>query len=509
MSEIVETPEIITTSELIELCAVDNELFEQEFFPDTVRQESAPFHKEVARNLRSSARLVNLQLFRGSAKTTKLRLFMAERLGYGISRTIMYVGLSQDKAVQSLSWFRKQVEHNKKYCEVFRLSKGRKWQDVEIQVECGLAGHTATILAYGITGSIRGVNIDDYRPDLIIVDDIIDEENAATEDQRNKINDLLYGALVHSLAPISENPNSKLVMLQTPINKEDASTKALQDLAWLSARYSCWSKETENLADDDKKSAWEVRFSTEELREEKRNAVRRNTLSTFLREMECKCTSPETSTFKAEWLKYYDLAPDKNQMVIIGAIDPVPPPTEAQLAKGLKGKDYEALGIMGAMNGKYYLLDYIENRGHEPSWTVSKFFELSFKWNPTAWVVETVAYQKTLEWLLRQEMKNRSIYYPIHELHDKRSKFNRINDGFAGPASNGALYVHKSHTRFISQFIEYPDVTHDDVLDMASMCMIKFPLFGVGGVSENSLQNKLAGNDRISNVRQLRRVGAP
>ena len=53
----ITTPEVITTSELIELCAADGNLFETEFFPDTVRQESAPFHNEVWRNLESSARL--------------------------------------------------------------------------------------------------------------------------------------------------------------------------------------------------------------------------------------------------------------------------------------------------------------------------------------------------------------------------------------------------------------------------------------------------------------------
>ena len=412
MSEAVTEPMIVSTSELIELCGADPELFESTFFPDTVRQTSAPFHKEVWRNLESSARLVNEQLYRGSGKTTKLRLYMAKRIAYGLARTIMYVGLSQDKAVQSVAWLRRQIEHNRKFSDVYQLTKGSKWQDVECKIEHGLLGHVITILAYGVTGSIRGVNIDDYRPDLIIVDDIVDEENAATDDQRAKIKNLLYGALIHSLAPKSETPDAKLVMLQTPINKEDVSTEALDDPSWLSARHGCWSRETEELADDERESAWAVRFPTKELREEKKNAIKRNSLSTFLREMECKCTAPETSCFRAEWLRFYDLPPEREQMIIIGAIDPVPPPTETQLAKGLKGKDFEALGIVGAYNGNYYLLEYALNRGHEPSWTVSEFFRLSLKWNPSVWVVEEIAYQKTLEWILRKEMRTRRHLLP-------------------------------------------------------------------------------------------------
>ena len=121
------------------------------------------------------------------------------------------------------------------------------------------------------------------------------------------------------------------------------------------------------------------------------------------------------------------------------------------------------------------------NRGHEPEWTIAEFFRLSMKWQPNMWVVETVGYQKTLEWILRRAMRTRRMYYPIRELKDKRSKYDRIVDAFAGPGSNGALYVHKSHTDFIQQFCDYPDVTNDDVLDMASMCMLNMPLMGVGG----------------------------
>ena len=364
--------------------------------------------------------------------------------------------------------------------------------------------HTVTILAYGVTGSIRGVNIDDYRPDLIIVDDMLDEENTATPEQRLKMNNLLYGALVNSLAPKSESADAKLVMLQTPLNKEDASVMALGDPSWVSARFGCWSKSTENLADEDRESSWPVRFPSADLRAEKRNHLKRNTTFTWLREMECKITAPETSSFRAEWLRFYDLPPERTSMVVIGAIDPVPPPTDSQLAKGMKGKDYEVLSILGAYKGKYYLLDYSVNRGHEPSWTIAEFFRLSLKWTPSAWVVETVAYQKTLEWILRREMQTRSIYYPIHELRDKRSKYDRIVDSFAGPASNGAFYLHKSHTDFISQFITYPDATYDDILDSVSMAMVKMPQFGVGvpRVGEPLPEN-------VTRFRPIKRRGAP
>ena len=484
--EIIEQPELrIPSSELMELCAADDELFQTEFFPTTVRQAPAFFHQKMWQMLQSSARQINIQIFRGGAKTTGLRLFTAKRVAYGLSRTIMYVGLSQDKAVQSLTWLRKRIEHNKKFREVFKLSKGTKWTDVEFEIYHELLDITITVLAYGVTGSIRGVNIDDYRPDLIVCDDILNEENTATVDQRIKMNGLIYGALYGSLAPRSDSPDAKMVMLQTPLNREDASTKALDDPSWLSAKFSCWSESTKDLADDEKESIWPERFPTQELRDLKASYLARNEASVWYREFEVKTISPETSSFKADWLNFYDLTPPREELCVIGAIDPVPPPTDQQLAKGLVGKDYEVLCIVGTKDGKdYYLLDYVANRGHEPNWTISEFFRLSLKWQPSTWVVEMVAYQRVLEWILRKAMKDKGIYFPIHGLEDYRKKFTRIVDNLAGVSSNGAFYVHKSHTDFIQQFNEYPDVTHDDILDAVSMAMGKMSVFGINPPSE-------------------------
>ena len=517
--------ESVDASELIELCAADPDFFAKQFFPNTIRQESPPFHKDVDMKLESSARLVNIQMFRGSGKTTKLRMFMAKRIAYGISRTIMYVGLSQDKAIQSVSWLRSQIETNRKFAETYQLVPGQKWTDVECKIKHKLFGHTVTILAYGISGSIRGVNIDDYRPDLIIVDDIIDEENAASAEQRDKTERLLYGALINSLAPSSESPDAMLAMLQTPLNKEDASTKALTNPAWVSARYGCWTKETEHFPDTQKESAWQVRFPTQELRADKTNAIRMNKTSIFLREMECKITAPETSAFRGEWLNYYIAPPEREHMWIIGAIDPVPPPTENELAKGLHKKDFETLAIVGTVGGNYYLLEYRSNRGHDPSWTTAQFFELSFKWRPSQWIVETVGYQKTLQWILKKEMRDRGIYYPTQELKDNRSKYQRIVDGLNGPASNGALWVNRNHYEFIDQFITYPDTVNDDVLDCVSMAMLKLPLLATTSRSQYETANsdhpinqsaarKPVGVGRDSDPhrvinRTIQRVGAP
>lgn len=481
-SPIYDPPKIkVPLSELIKLCAVDSDLFAQTFFPKAARQKSPAFHREIDSLLDDPrARLVHLKCFRGSAKTTKLRIFTAKRIAYGISRTILYVGASEGHAIRSIQWLRTQLEPRRGangttqptfFAGTFGLRPGRKWTDTEVEVICsipGLPDQTAWVLGVGITGNIRGINFDDYRPDLIVLDDIVTDESAATKEQRDKLTDLVYGSLINSLTPATEEPNAKLALLQTPINPEDVSAVVANDPQFTTKTFGCWTQETSDLPVTEQRSVWEERYPTKDLKEKKLAHIRINKLSTFVREWECKLTSPEVVAFRSEWLKFYQDIPPSGITVL--AIDPVPPPSPRELAVGLKGKDYEAQVVWRRSRTGYYLLDCVVNRGHDPSWSVSTAFSLGLRYGIARLVVETVAYQRVLKWLLEQEMKRRGVYWMVSDrTGDKRDKYSRITSTFAGPASHGMIWVKPEHSEFVSQFTQYGGpLDHDDVLDASA-----------------------------------------
>jgi hypothetical protein len=461
----------ISADELVRLCAINTELFGQTFFPRTFRQKSPLFHKKIDKILDSDARNVNIQVFRDGAKTTKLRVYAAKRIAYGLAHTILYIGKSEAHALRSVKWIRKQVEQNRRFADTFNLRPGSKWQDSEAEILHGTFEQPIWILGMGITGSIRGINLDDFRPDLIVIDDAIDEENSATKEQRDKIEDLILGSLKNSLAPASESPDAKLVMLQTPLNREDASCKALADPTWTSAVFGCWTEETKDLPLHLQRSAWEERYPTAVYQAEKQSYIARNKLSLWNREKECRLTSVETRAFKGDWLKFYREGEVPLALRKIMAVDPVPPPSEVQIAKGLKGKDFEAFAVVGKnlRTGDFYVLETSSNRGHEPSWTVMEFFRLATFWRPIRSVVEAVAYQRTLAWLLRQAMQVQKRYFVIRTNVDKRSKYDRIVQGLNGIASEGKLHCLSTQTEFVQQFNDYPDTTNDDVLEAVAV----------------------------------------
>lgn len=461
----------ISLAEIVKLSAIDNNFFARTFFPRTARQDSPFAHRKMWDLLDNPhVRYANLRCFRGAAKTSILRMFTAKRAAYSLSRTILYVGASEPHAVRSIQWLRSAVERNRLFAQTFGLRPGRKWTDTEIEIVNETTGETIWIIGVGITSNIRGINFEDYRPDLIILDDVVTDENALTGEARDKLNNLILGAVMNSLASRVDFPNAKMAILQTPIHPEDASSLAMNDPQFHTVLVSCWTDETRDLPIDQQISSWPEMFPTEDLRAQKRAAIQRNKLSVFSREMEVRIMRTENAAFRLPWLKFYEEPPKGGLKAL--AIDPVPPASDRQVAKNLVGKDFEAHVVMGRHKGDYYLHEYTLSKDHTPAWSVSNALQMAHRHKVSRIVVESVAYQKTLKWMLEAEMKKVGIFFPVIEYNDKRSKFNRITSAYSGIASQGSFYVNLSrHHEFIQDFVSYPGVDHDDLLDAGAIAL--------------------------------------
>jgi predicted phage terminase large subunit-like protein len=472
------TPESkLSADELIQLAAVDSDFFGHTFFPKVFRQESPPFHRDLWNLLEgSNQRFVQALCFRGSAKTTLARTYTLKRIAYGASKTILYLSASERHAVSSLQFMRAQIERNELFSKVYGLRPGQKWQENEFSVFSEILGEPVWVLGAGATGSVRGINFDSYRPDLIVIDDLQSDESAASKELRDKAIELLYGSLIYSLAPQVESPNSKMVILATPINPEDVTQKVQSDPAWRTVVFPCWTPETLDAPLHLQESAWPSLYPSETLRQEKQMAIDGNALTRFVRERECRIVSAETSSFKAQWVKTFGdpdadepLEPESGITVI--TVDPVPPPSERQIAKGLTDKDFEVIMVVRRSMGRFYVLEYAMQRGHEPNWTINKVFELARRYKVARVVVEAIGYQRTIATALERAMKVAGMYWPVVPKNDKRKKFNRILSALSGPLSNGKVFIRPAHSELRQQILLYPSTKFDDCIDALSMAV--------------------------------------
>jgi hypothetical protein len=445
---------VVTPQEAIQLGASSLIAYGQLFFPRTFRQSSPQFHEEIGRQLYSSARYNAFEVFRDGAKTSLLRVYTSQRIAYGISRTIMYVSSSQTHSSFSLRWIKRQIEYNKPWAQLFGLRKGSKWTDEIIEIYHGVEDTPITVLAVGITGQIRGFNLDDYRPDLIIADDVQTDENVATLEQREKLKNTFFGALVNSLAPASDSPSAKIVLLNTPMVRDDLIETCMADPQWNGQRF--------GIFDEHGNSRWESRWPTAEMRARKEAETKAGRYSVWMKEKECVIVKKEGKTFDVSQIKFWDVLPDG--MTVLSSIDPA--------SSDAKDADDQVIMSTGFKGAAVYCLEYSAEKGEMPDAASFSLFGQIRKWRPIKIVAEAISYQRVLAWYIRREMTKQRLFVQVEEIQDRRKKKDRIIQALVGLIAFGNLYIHPSMEKLVAQLDQFDEGGHDDVIDALAMAVV-------------------------------------
>jgi hypothetical protein len=465
-----QLPKLLPLAEAVQLAAADSVFYSHFFFPSTVRQGTPPFHRMMWNAFESPIkRFLNFKIFRGGAKTTIARLFMSKRVAHAISRTVLFISKSEEHAALSVGWLMAQVEYNKKWAQTYKLEKGKKWTQTDCEIYHRGFNITIRIKALGISGSVRGINVDDYRPDLIIVDDPCDDENTATPEQREKMARNFLGAIKESLVPESEDPSAKLALLQTPLAEGDLTSVCSQHEEFLTLIFGCLTDEDFGIAE----SAWPERWTKEVLLAEHRAMAAINQLSLWWREKMCKITSRETSSFRPEWLyeNFWTVLPPDARYVI--GVDPAPVRTDQARALDVQ-TDLQATMVKAYWKNHRYIVEYTTARDEDPDMVSKSIDRMSRKYPILRVGVEDVAYQRTLKWYLEREMQaGRCKSVHVMEIPTKqlaKDKFTRIVQSHAGPGSQGLIHCLPEHSEFIQQWTDYPNTKFKDLLDVSSIC---------------------------------------
>lgn len=485
----------LSLKEIIELGAKDTLFFGHYFFPRAIRQESPEFHAEICQAIDEPANeKVACKIARGFAKTTLAKIILAKRTAYMIMRTGLVVSETAEHSVETVKWLKHAVEQQGEYARVFGLERGDKfstetgerytWRDDKIQIICTLfkdenGRHpVVTLVGTGIFGQSRGLNVEDYRPDFIMLDDVIDEDNAKTPEQRRKVSERIYGAIANTLAPRSEAPNATILFLQTPLHRDDAIEQAKLDPEWTYLEYSCF--------DSNGRSRWEARFPTVELLKKKQGFINRNMLDVWLREMEVTITDAALAYFRPAWLTDHfwhnnsDLPP-LNEMTLVLGLDPTPPPKDSAMNSSAAQKDLDdaVMVVLGVHKGHVYLLDGYACKSPVPSELWLKMVEFFRRYRFRAAGVETILFARVLKFYFEEKMLTERCYIPIQPIEDRRKKSDRIRQELTDLMFEGRFHVNPKFTDFCQQVFAYPDVSHDDWLDAVAIALMTLHPFDI------------------------------
>ena len=439
--------------------------FGQTFLPKTFRMASPAFHYEMDALLMSPLRYVAFEIFRESAKTTLCRTFSLMRTVFGLSNTILFVSASESYAANSLGWIRRHIEMNPNLKAAFGAEPGNKWSEghLEVMLPNGSASRgnwrMVSIVAAGMTGQLRGLNLDDYRPDLIVCDDPQTEESVGTPLQRAKTNSLIFGSLYNTLISHTENPHAKMVLAQTPMEHDDAIDRVKKNRLWTTRSYSVFDSRGE--------SRWPDLKPTDTLKRQKEEAIRMGEYSIWMREQEVTLVKSEHRTFDVKNIRTFTDPPALRSDCVI-SIDP---------ASSNSKKAAESVVLTAMRSGPdVYVLDYSAERGEMPDATANNFFQQAVKWKPRRVRVETNAYQKVLAWYLKKEMTSRRLFYTINEVTTREDKSDKIIQALAGLVANGHLYLRPNMTKLMDQLAGFEPGSEGilvDVLDALSMAVME------------------------------------
>lgn len=224
--------------------------------------------------------------------------------------------------------------------------------------------------------------------------------------------------------------------------------------------------ETDGVSDDAGEVTYEARFSRPVLED------LRTRLGPYLFSCLYLNTPIHSSDmiFQPDWYRFYENEP--SNLFCFTTVDPSGDP---EFTKG--DPDFNVVITAGQdlKNGKIYVLEYSRKRC-SPSELIDMIFQHVERWHPIKIGVESVQYQATLQFWLRERMQKEGRYFIVEALtHGRKSKGARIL-GLQPLIANGALLFRKSMSALLNEFTIFPYGRNDDLIDALSM---QLPLWRV------------------------------
>ncbi|HUU29366.1 MAG TPA: phage terminase large subunit [archaeon] len=470
-------------------------IFAKAFFPHYCRTEESGFHRELYNLITESVleddgSRIAVAAPRESAKSTIVTLFLPLWcICYPDLARKRYIIIASDTATQAerhIGDIKIELEDNGKLRESFPqyTGAGPLWTKGEIITNSGVK-----VTARGTGGNIRGLRHRQFRPDLLIGDDLENDRNSQTPAQRDKITDWFFKAFSKT-----GGKRADTIVIGTILHYDSLLSRLLKNPAYEGRKYRGvvrWSQETalweawERLytdmskpgkeraarADDffDTHRAW-MTAGTEVIWPAHRSYCDLMKLrvaegpASFDSEIQNEPVNPRECLFQEEWFCWFEEEKlDLSQLTVVAAVDP-------SLGKEGKHSDPSAIVALGRdEKGALFVLDAdIDKRA--PDRIIEDTLELYLRRKPSVIGVETVQFQEFFKTTLEKEAAGRGIYPPVREITSTRDKKIRIQR-LQPLVKNGTLRFQKKHKALYEQLRFFPKADHDDGPDALEMAV--------------------------------------
>lgn len=440
-------------------------------FPSHATLKTPPFHREILHDIEGGGRIARAAP-RGFAKSTVIDVIAASKFAiYGRYHFMLIISDTYTQAKLQLGALKSELERNHLLQAIYGKLEGKTWGEDRIIVN-GLGGEVM-IMALGVGMKIRGLRFKQYRPELVIADDLENQEQVGSTERRHK----LERWFTYDLLPAMSKDNNNIIFIGTILHNNSLLQKAINK----EGAFSSWDTKLYKALQQDGSSLWPERATPEKLmamRDDPKDPDYMGTL-VFSQEMQNEPQDDRDRIFTTDWLSQrYKLAEEEHRhktahpesdepwhkvffnKIVIG-VDPAI--SEKETA------DFFAMVAAGFAkeNGHIYTLDYFKERIGDPLKQVEAILNMAQQWTPDAVRIEIVAYQQGLYNLVRSEAAKRNYYPPLTPFKPDKDKVRRARIHSA-PFSGKLVHIREDHPlaqSFINELLQFPLGEHDDMLD--------------------------------------------
>ena len=167
--------------------------------------------------------------------------------------------------------------------------------------------------------------------------------------------------------------------------------------------------------------------------------------------------------FQPDWFRYYEDPP--KDLICYSTVDIGNDPEDT---KGDPDPSVVMTCGKHLKSGLVYVLDYTRLKG-SPGELIDAIFEHVRKYHPVKVGIESVQYQRSLKYWVRERQRSENLWFCIEGIeHNTKSKQSRIM-GLQPVISNGGLRFRVHQTALVNELLAFPIGAHDDMADALSM----------------------------------------
>lgn len=409
--------------DLLAECYRSTATFAKVFFPERFSSPFSQLHHQIFELI--DARLPNglpanpriaIAAPRGIGKTSIVGLALAgKRLLFQDSRFFCHVSTSFDVACMQTENLKRELITNPIVRKLFGQIKARNsalsGMDESFSKKSWVTSGGSLILPRGAGQQIRGVLYKDYRPDLIVVDDLEDPDLIANDENRKKLAEWFDADLLKCTSRVDKN--HQIVYIDTLKHADSLLQGLLDSSGWTSIRL--------EICDDNLKSLAPEFMSDEDVRRDYEYYKERGQLDIFYREMRNLPISTEDAVFRQEYFQYLgvgDVESAKDWEYII-ICDP------AKTVK-MQSADSALVGIgLSRSTNKIWIRDVCAGKMY-PDELYHNMFEMAARLDARVVGVEVTSLNEFIKQPIKNEMHRRGHFFELVELKARGKKEDRI-----------------------------------------------------------------------------------